>query len=265
MLGYFGGVPWQFVTEPEKFRVDLRTYEFVAYQPNATIYFARTDTPPGIREPADIVKVNGLVSGGIGANSVRDLGIRLTLDMLGVPYRHVTGYRTVGARLALQRNEINFSGETIASYRTAIEGLVRAGEVIPLYFSPSWNGEVLSVPKQVEGLPILPFQELYRQIKGTMPSGRLWDVYLAALALTSTMARLDVLPPRAPQGAVAALRAAVLRLNHDKAFAAEAVKSIGYVPEYEAGPDTNRLALATLTVRPEIRAFVADYVRRANQ
>ena len=96
------------------------------------------------------------------------------------------------------------------------------------------------MPKQVEGLPILPFHELYRKIKGTPPSGQLWDVYLAGLAINGTMQRLIVLPPRAPPAAVEALRAAVLRLNPDKAYAEDATKAMGFVPEYEAGPDTNR-------------------------
>ena len=43
--------------------------------------------------PTDIVKAKGLVSGGVNARTGRDISIRLTLDMLGVPFRHVTGYR----------------------------------------------------------------------------------------------------------------------------------------------------------------------------
>jgi hypothetical protein len=37
------------------------------------------------------------------------------------------------------------------------------------------------------------------------------------------------------------------------------------VPDYVTGPNTNRQARATLSVRPEIRAFVADYIKRANK
>ena len=265
-FGYFAGVPWQYATEPEKFRIDLKSYEFVAYEANATVFYARTDIAPGIKEPADIATAKGIVSGGLGASHPRDLGIRLTLDMLGVPYRHVSGYQsTQTARLAFQRNEINFFGETTASYRTAVQSLVNEGHAVPIYFSPSWNGEALSVPKQLEGLPILPFQEVYRKVKGTSPSGQLWEAYLAALALTSTMARLDVLPPNAPQGAVVALRNAVQQLKADREFQEEAMRTIGYVPEYEAGPDTNRQARLGLTVDQSIKEFVAGYIKRARK
>ena len=117
------------------------------------------------------------------------------------------------------------------------------------------------MPQQVEGLPILPFHELYRKLKGAPPSGQLWDVYLAASTINGAMQRLMVLPPRAPQAAVDALRAAVLRLNDDKALCRGGTKAMGFVPEYVAGPDTNRQVRQALAVRPEIRTFVADYIK----
>ena len=106
-----------------------------------------------------------------------------------------------------------------------------------------------------------PFHELYRTIKGAMPSGQLWDVYLAGLTINAAMQRLIVLPPRAPPAAVEALRGAVQRLNADAAFADDASKAMGFVPHYEASPQINRQVRQALTVRPEVRAFVADYIR----
>jgi hypothetical protein len=95
-----------------------------------------------------------------------------------------------------------------------------------------------------------------------MPSGRLWDAYRTVLTINGAMQRQIVLPPGAPPVAVAALRAAVLRLNGDKEHAEEAVRTIGYVPEWMAGPDTNAEVRAAITISPEMRAFIADYVRR---
>ena len=60
------------------------------------------------------------------------------------------------------------------------------------------------------------------------------------------------LPPGAPQAAAAALRAAAPRLKDDKAFTEDAMKSIGYAPDYATGPDNNRQARLTLTARPEL-------------
>src|SRR5262249_40796993 len=167
-----------------------------------------TDVQPGMKQAADLVKAKGLVSGGLAADNSKDLLIRLSLDMLGVPFRHVTGYRSNNtARMALQQNEINFFAESPPGYRSAVEpSLVKNGQVIPTYYDPGWNGERISVPKQVEGLAILPFHELYQQIKGTKPSGQLWDAYLASLAINSAMQRLLALPPNAPPATLQALR-----------------------------------------------------------
>jgi tripartite-type tricarboxylate transporter receptor subunit TctC len=267
VVGYFTGAAWLYATEPNKHRVDFRTYEFVAYQPGTTVYYVRTDVAPGLKEATDIVKAQGLVTGGLSADSSKDLLIRLTLEMLGVPFKYVTGYRSnQNARLALQQGEINFFAESPPGYRSVVEpSLVRSGQVIPLYYDPGWNGESISVPKQIEGLSVLPFQELYRKIKGAEPSGKLWDVYLSSLAINAAMQRLVVLPPGTPQAAVDALRAAVLRLNDDAAFAQEAMSALGYVPNYEAGPLTNRQVRTALTVSPEIRSFVLDSIKNAKK
>ena len=267
MVGYFTGAAWLYATEPNKHRVDFRTYEFVAYQPGTTVYYMRTDVAPGMKEATDIVKAQGLVTGGLSADSSKDLLIRLTLDMLGVPFKYVTGYRSnQNARLALQQGEINFFAESPPGYRSVVEpSLVKNAQAIPLYYDPGWNGESISVPKQIEGLAILPFQDLYRKIKGTEPSGKLWDVYLSSLAINAAMQRLVVLPPGSPQPAVEALRAAVLRLNNDPVFAQEATSALGYVPSYEAGHETNRQVRAALTVSPEIRTFVLDSIKNAKK
>jgi tripartite-type tricarboxylate transporter receptor subunit TctC len=74
-----------------------------------------------------------------------------------------------------------------------------------------------------------------------------------------------VLPPGSPQAAVDALRAAVLRLNDDPAFAQEAMSALGYVPSYEAGSQTNRQVRTALTVSPEIRSFVLDSIKNAKK
>jgi len=59
------------------------------------------------------------------------------------------------------------------------------------------------------------------------------------------------------------LRAAVLELNDDKEHAEEAARTIGFVPEWVAGPDTNNEVRSAITISPDMRAFIADYVRRA--
>src|SRR5437660_7378901 len=89
-IGYLSGTSWIYVSEPERWRVDFKAYEFVAYQPGTTVHFVRTDVPPGIKEPVDIVKAQGLIAGGLSIDTSKDLRLRLGLDMLGVPFKYVT-------------------------------------------------------------------------------------------------------------------------------------------------------------------------------
>ena len=127
------------------------------------------------------------------------------------------------------------------------------------------NVAALHALKQVEGLAILPFPELYKKIKGEMPTGQLWDAYRTVLTINGAMQRQIVLPPGVPPAALAALRAAISRLNDDKEHAEEAAKTIGFVPEWMAGPDTNTQVRTAITISPAMRAFIADYIKRATK
>jgi tripartite-type tricarboxylate transporter receptor subunit TctC len=265
VVGYLTGAAWQAVSEPEKFPVDFKTYEFVAYQPGTTVYFMRTDIPPGTKTATDIAKATHIVAGGLTAGSTKDLRIRMTLDMLGVPYKYVTGYGSnQPARLAFERGEINFFAESPPAYLGVVEPtLVKEGTATPVFYDTGYNGESIIVPKQVAGLPILAFHELYKKVKGQMPSGALWEAYLSVNSVNNAMQRMVVLPPETPQAAVEALRAAVRRLNQDKEFTAEALKSVGFEIDYEAGPDTNKQVRAALAMPPETKTFLDTYMKNS--
>ncbi len=261
VIGYLSGSAWLYVSDPDRWRVDFRKYEFVAYQPGTTVHFARTDVPPGLHQPTDIAKARGLIAGGLSADTSKDLRLRLALDMLGVPYKYVTGYRSSPpARLALQRGEISMFSESPPSYRSVVEpSLVKTGQVIPIFYDEV--GDPPPPQKQLEGLSIPSFPQLYRQIKGTLPSGQLWDAYRVLYDMNSTLQRMIALPPGAPPAAVEALRAGIEGLNTDKEFAAEALKSIEFVPDYPAAPDTSPKVRAMMVASPQMRDFINDYMR----
>jgi tripartite-type tricarboxylate transporter receptor subunit TctC len=267
MFGYITGAAWMYATDPAAFRVDLKSYEFIGFQPGNAVYYLRADTEPGIKDATDIMQAKGLVAGGLSADSSKDILIRLALDMLGLQYRYVTGYRSnTTARLALQQNEINFFSETTPAYFSVVDpSMTKTGLVIPTWYDPNYNGATFSAPKVMEGSPLLPFHEFYRKVKGTLPSGPLWEVYRTNLAVDSAMLRLIAMPPGSPQAAVAALRIAIARLNDDKEYAEEAMKTIQFVPRYETGTNINAQVRQRLEVKPEIRQFVADYIKSAKR
>jgi hypothetical protein len=243
--------------------VDFKAYEFLAYQPGTTVHFVRTDVPPGIKEPADIAKAKGIIAGGLSIDTSKDLRLRLGLDMLGVPYKYVTGYRSSPpARLALQRGEINMFSESPPSYRSIVEpSLVQPGLAIPVWWDEVNTADPPPMQKQMEGLTIPSFPQLHKAIRGTTPSGQLWEAYRTLFDINATLQRLIVLPPGAPRAAYDALTGAIERLNHDKEFAAEATKAIEFVPDYPTGPNMSETVRAMLHATPEMRAFINDYMR----
>src|SRR6266852_5510628 len=148
MAGYFTGTAFMYALDPERFRVDFKTYEFVATQPGSTVHFARTDIAPGLKLPTDIVKAKDLVVGGLSVDTTKDLRLRLGMDMLGVPFKYVTGYRSSpAARLEFQRGEINFFSESPPSYRGVVDpSLVQTGQAIPIFYDAGYDGQKFFVP-----------------------------------------------------------------------------------------------------------------------
>jgi hypothetical protein len=69
MVGFLTATAWNFAAEPERFRVDFKGYEHVGFTGGTAVYYMRKDVPPGINKPADIVKAQGLVSGGVNART----------------------------------------------------------------------------------------------------------------------------------------------------------------------------------------------------
>jgi hypothetical protein len=58
-------------------------------------------------------------------------------------------------------------------------------------------------------------------------------------------------------------RAAVARLNDDKDYAEETFKTMQFVPHYETGADLNARVRKAMTVTPQLRNFVIDYMKSA--
>jgi hypothetical protein len=117
-------------------RVDLMKVPFIASVQGVTVCYIRSDVAPGIKKPTDIAKAERFRAGGLSFDSNKDLRFRLAFDVLGVKYDYVTGYNSSNdARLAVQRNEIQYHDENIPGYRGAVEPqLVKPGIVTPLYY-----------------------------------------------------------------------------------------------------------------------------------
>ena len=45
----------------------------------------------------------------------------------------------------------------------------------------------------------------------------------------------------------------------------EAIKTLGFAPEWVAGPNTNAQVRRALSITPQMRAFIASYVKNAKK
>jgi hypothetical protein len=166
------------------------------------------------------------------------------------------------AKLAIERGEINFYGESSPSYFSIIEpGLVKSGTVIPVYYDSVYDGQNFIVPDAAKGAPVSAFHEFYQAMKGTMPSGQLWEAYKSLVAVDGNILRLIVMPPGTPPAAVTALREALIRLDSDKGYAEDSRKAFGYVTVWLASADNNTTAMRSMTFYPATRSFLQDYIK----
>ena len=264
MFGYLTGTAWNYLIDPGAFRVDFRTYGFVGAQPGNAVTYMRADTPPGIKQAADVMKAENLVVGGLGADSSKDLLLRLTFDMLGLKYRYVTGYRSSNtARLALQNGEINVHSESTPGYFGVVEpSLVKTGKVMPLWYDPTYDGKTFTPAKVMEHKTIATFPEFFQAVKGSAPSGPLFEAYKTNLTVDAQMLRLVATPPDSPPAALAALRKALIALNDDKDYAADAMTAIQFVPHYEVSDNLNQVVRDRLTISPQMHDFITAYMKK---
>ena len=265
MVGYLTGAAWRYVNVREQSRVDFLTYRPVAYQPGTTVYYFRADTLSNYAAPSDFLKASNLVIGGLSAESSKDMLLRLTLDMLGVKYKYVTGYKSNSdARLAFQRGEISVFSESPPGYRSVVEpGLVAKGEAYPLFYDPGWNGARFTEPAQIKGLTLPPFQDFYKKAKGSDPSGKLWQMYLHILAVNGAMQRMVVYPPATPDAAMQAMRLAIGKLETDEDYSREALKLVGFVPDYESSSNVEDDVRRALSIPGEDKEWLLNYVKSA--
>ena len=265
-LGYFTGPYNHHMMKSTTLRTDLMQLPFVASVGSVTVCYIRSDVPPGIKKPTDIAKAERFRAGGLSFDSNKDLRFRLAFDILGLKYDYVTGYNSSNdARLAVQRNEIQYHDENIPGYRGVVEPqLVKTGIVTPLYYHDliSPDGMMRKSPDYPE---LNSFTEVYTQIFGKAPTGIKYETLKAANMASQNLSRVALLTPNSPKEAVLAMRQAFSSLSKDEAFIAEAKKAMRFQPVFDVGEDGEKLRDRVLKAPPEVVDFVRQYIDQARK
>ncbi len=270
-IGYFTATATAQAFKPLKdkgLRVDPRSFGLIATQAGTSFAYIRTDVAPGIKKPEDILKTNGFTVAGLRAMSSLDLRERLVLDLLGVKYDYVTGYRgSSKARISVMQNETQYHTESQPSFRAkVIPTMVVTGMVIPMFYYPYDDGnEVTDWSEIAKGLDIMPFHKFYEKVKGKKPSGMLWKAFREVNRVGSMTQRAILMPPKSPKEALTALRNAVTALNKDPEFAKDAMKTINFVPSYDVGAAAERMLEVSTKISPDVIEFLRGYIAKASK
>jgi hypothetical protein len=263
-IGYLTGAASKAAIGENSLRVDVTKMAFVAGVPGVSVAYIRTDVPPGMKTPADIMKARDFWAGGLSAESDKDIRERMQLDLLGIPHKYITGYPgSAEARLALQRNELQMYPESMPTYRATIEsGMVKEGEAIPLWHDPLDDGEKFTASPDAEGIPAKTFTDFLIEQKGALPKGELFDAFRVINSVGTVFLRVLLMPPNAPKEHVAAMKAALVAMVKDGAYREDALRTMKFVPTFLVDDRTERNFRDKLNPDPKIRAFIQAYVEK---
>jgi tripartite-type tricarboxylate transporter receptor subunit TctC len=220
-----------------------------------TVAYARKDTPPGLSKPADFAKATKVYFGGYSRSSAHDTRIRLALEVMGLPYRAVTGFPSAGdLNKAFQQNEINMSTSSLPAYQTqVVPNIIATGIGIPL-----WHYAAIGPDGAPEGNPV--YTEVYKEAFGKMPSGEKFDALLLMNDIATKLQRGFFLPKGAPDDAVADLRKAFLALANDADFVSDYERITKEKPDFVDAEAVQRVLDKMRSVRPEVRKVLKDSI-----
>src|ERR671914_487131 len=132
-IGVFSGMYLPQILGGPGVRYDLNKMPIIGGAAETSIVYVARDTQ--VKTPVDLLKpAKPLILGGFTRENNKDLALRLAFDLLGVPYKYVTGYAGVAElRVAIQRGEINVTSESLTGYNTGGILMVKDGTLLPLY------------------------------------------------------------------------------------------------------------------------------------
>ena len=213
------------------------------------------DTGKGLKSPADLPKTEGIIFGGRAPHSNLDIYGRIPLELFGVKYRYVVGYKgSSKISPALQAREINMASAGNPGYNAFYKnGIVETGEAIGLYYHSAMDakGEAARFPGYFGKAK--HFIDYYKETTGKEPSGDLWEVY-KWVSKYSIWPFSFAAPPGAPAEVVADLRKAYLATRDDPAFKADWEKTVGPIHRFLGGEEASWLLTDYKNASPAVIA-----------
>ncbi len=262
-ISFFTWDPIDQILQNPNLRVKYNELKFIAAFKMTTLLYIRKDTPPGINKPADIAKAPRFKTGSLVPSSHGTVRQRLALDLLGVKYENIAGYKGLGeVYMAVRRGDVQLTNISLPSWSAQIKPqMVDTGIVIPLFQYGSLRDE--GAAGRSPDLPdVLTFMELFKEIRGkdAMPSGEKWQALQLLTSILDSMYRTVFMPPNAPAAAVAEMRGAMAKLEKDQEFLADYEKVVKGKPRFVLGHEGEQIISELGKISPSFVSFLRKYI-----
>lgn len=259
-VGVFSGAYLPQILGGSGVRFDLNQMPMIAGVGETSVVYIGADT--GVKRAADILKpLKPITIGGFTRESNKDLALRMALELLGVPYRYVTGYPgEADLRLAIRRGEINYTSEGLIGYTQGGALMAKEGVVVPLYQDglAGPDGNIIRDPRAE--LPT--FGEFFKTVKSAEPSGPFAEAFKISGAVRS-LGRFVVAPPKTPAPLIEILRKGFLDTFENPEFKAESERALRFQLVSFVGDDAEKVnaaifRAATGPVRDALRKMTQE-------
>ncbi len=248
------------IVKQKGLRADLAKMPLLGALMSPNMTFARTDR---LDSAEDLPNVKGLRFGGQApAHRFSILG-RLTLDILGVEYRNVAGFRgSSDVFNAVRRKEVDIQTAPLNFYRFTVEpNAVASGDVIPLWFNPVVNqrGEIVPLPAAGD---IPSFIDFYESVNGKPPAGELFEMYKWLLPNVNGIVYAAFMPPDSPELALQILRDSFASVTEDADYRAEERKMFGFNLPVVSSKEGTEIIDNMANAPEHVREFLQQYIKK---
>lgn len=244
-------------------KVTYDKFIYIGGAAEVNLAYGRRDIPPGMTSNADLAKAQTVFAAGYNPTAVQDIRLKFSLDLLGVKYQMITGFRGANKVLqAIAQKEANFAATSVSGYISQVKpNLVATGVAMPFFYFPmSREGGGYYAVKEIEAMGIPSFHDYYVKLRGEPPSGPVWNAFQLINDLGSAMLRAVLLQTAAPRQAVDELRAAIAGLAGDERFLKEYTRINGLPPDMVDSERGTRLLERLNKVEPETAAILKKIV-----
>jgi hypothetical protein len=215
----------------------------------------------GVRTAPDLSKATrDLVVGGLTPESSKDTGTRTFFNLMGVPYKYVTGYPgNADARLAFQRGEITFFEESLTGWVTGIVPLVEQGTAVSLFQRGIPRGGALVRDPRVPD--IQTYLDAAVEVRGESVRQTVEYRALDFSSRMGAMQRALVYPPGVAPEVVEVIRRALAETFADEEFQATSQKQFGFQAEFVPGPEAAEMSVQLIKLASEDREAL-EYLKQ---